>query len=116
MIETPQNLKLGIVTPDGTKKVKVKRKLPILVSCNNACQASVKIILITPLNTLKESTGGALKDNGFTRTGIKLTKRGLNYLKQKKNFRRSRYKIKMVAVDLETGQKVRKTKVFRFRK
>ncbi len=113
-IDSGPALRVGIATVDGKKKVKVRKKLPILASCNRACSAVVKASLITPLSTFKDSAAGNLEDNGFVRTGLKLTRRGLNYLR--KNFRKSRYKVKIVAVDLETGKRAVKTKVFRFRK
>lgn len=107
-------LRVGLATVDGKKKVKVKRKLPILASCNRACSAVVTASLITPLSTFKDSAGGKLEDNGFVRTGLKLTRSGLKYLK--KSFRKSRYKVKIAAIDLVTGKRAVKTKVFRFRR
>lgn len=110
--ETPLRVKINNF--DGTKKVKVAKNLKIAVSCNRACAISVKGSLWMPVGKVGWKASRDLETGGIWFLTYRLTKIGLKYLRQ--HFKHSRYVIHATATDLETGEKVKKTRNFRFRK
>ncbi|MGB0119390.1 MAG: hypothetical protein WBP55_00395 [Solirubrobacterales bacterium] len=108
---TPLRVKIA---PFSGKKVKVAKKLKVLVSCTKQCRIKTKFTLVTP--ALKDSvTGGTtLEANSAFVTGMILNSFGKNLLK--KNYKRSRFKVKVSALDIETGKRIKKTKTFKFSK
>ncbi|MCB0827627.1 MAG: hypothetical protein KDB62_02300 [Solirubrobacterales bacterium] len=113
-IDAPPKLRLKLTTPDGKKKVKVAKKLKVISSCTNDCRLTAKIKLITPASNVKGTLSNAVPANRIYQMHLKLTGFGLRYLK--KNYRKSRLKVKLTAVDALTGEKAIKSKTFRFRK
>lgn len=113
-IDPAPRLKLKIATPDGKKKVKVAKKLRVVASCSKDCALTAKIKLITPASNVNGTLSSVVPANRIYRMRLKLTRFGLKFLK--KNFRKSRFKVKLVARDVQTGEKVTKSRKFRFRK
>jgi hypothetical protein len=113
-VDTQPKLRLKLTTPDGKKKVKVAKKLKVISSCSKDCGLTAKIKLITPASNVNGTLSSVVPANKIYQMHLKLTGFGLRYLK--KNYRKSRLKVKLTAVDVLTGDKVIKSKTFRFRK
>lgn len=107
-------LKTKVVTADGKKKIKVAKKLPVLVSCSKDCSFKATVTLIAPAISEPKSLSGSIPGGNILTLNYKLTSFGRNYLK--KNVRRSKLKVKFSAKDTETGERVVKTRTFRFYK
>src|SRR5690349_8250913 len=112
--DAPTPLRVKLATPNGGNKVKVAKKLKVLASCNKDCRATAHIKLITPANDLKVSGSRTLPANNIWTTGMILTSYGKNYLKS--NFRSCKFRVRISAVDVATGKRVNKVKVFKFKR
>lgn len=106
-------LRVKVATPDGNPKVKVAKKVKLLASCSKDCNITAKLKLISPANTLTGNVSRGLRAQQFWTIGFVLTRYGRNYLKD--NYRDSKLKVRLSAVDLETGKRTVKIRTFRFR-
>jgi len=114
IVDQPVPLRTAIVTKDGKKKIKIGKKLPVLVSCSKACSFRATVTLIAPAVKEPKSLTGTLIANNILTLNYKLTNFGRSYLRD--NVSKSRLKVKFSAKDQATGQRVIKTKSFRFYK
>ena len=106
-------LRVKVATPDGNPKVKVAKKVKLLASCSKDCNITAKLKLISPANTLTGNVSRGLRAPQLWMIGFGLTRYGRNYLKA--NYRDSKLKVRLSAVDLETGKRTVKIRTFRFR-
>ncbi|HTU14611.1 MAG TPA: hypothetical protein VMF31_05385 [Solirubrobacterales bacterium] len=107
-------LKLKVVTADGKKRIKVAKKLPVLVSCSKDCSFKTTVTLITPATSDPKSISGNLPAGNILTLRYRLTSYGVRYVKR--NVSGSKLKVKFSAKDTETGERVIKSRTFRFYK
>jgi hypothetical protein len=107
-------LKVKILTVDGKKRLKVKRKLAVAVGCTKNCAVVVNMKLVMPHEVLKATVKGGIKAYTAKSPSMILNRAALNYLKL--TWPRSRFAIKVTATDISNGKKTVKKKVFRFRR
>ncbi len=112
--QVEQPLRVKIASFAGTPKIKVAKRLKITVSCNRPCAVNVKGSLRMPGGKAGWKASRNLETGGIWFLTYRLTNYGLKYLRH--NYKNSWYVIHATATDLETGEKVKKTRNFRFRK
>lgn len=111
IVDEPVPLRIKVLTIDGKKKIKVKKKLPVLVACSKECSYKVTMTVVAPGGGDSDSLSGNLTAGGGLKVNYILSGEGLRYLR--KYAAKSRLKVKFSAKDLETGQRVIKTRTYR---
>lgn len=112
IVDQPLPLRTTIATKDGKKKLKLKKRLPVVMTCSNDCSFRATMTVIAPsVNAPKKLNGKLDATSTLTLTYV-LTNEGRRYLKE--NIKKSKLKVKFVATDRETGERVVKNRTFRF--
>jgi hypothetical protein len=114
IVDQPLPLKTTIATKDGKKKLKLKKRLPVLLTCSKDCSYKATMTVIAPSVKAPKKIGGDLNATGVLTLTYVLTDEGRRYLKD--NIRKSKLKVKFSAKDKETGARIVKTKTYRFYK
>lgn len=107
-------LKVKILTVDGKKRLKVKRKLAVAVGCTKNCAVVVNMKLVMPHEVLKATVKGGIKAYTAKSPSMILNQAAVNYLKL--TWPRARFVVRVLARDISNGRKTVKRKVFRFRR
>ena len=111
---TAAPLHVKVSTYDGGNKVQLAKKVKGYVSCSKDCRLTTHVKIISPINTISRTYKFDASAEKPVLVGFIMTKSGLNYLKDA--YRNCRFKITASAVDVETGKRTIRTRLFKFKR